>query len=210
MSKIVDQTNISEIAGWLAQRDSHLARIREQLGPPPLWKRSTGFPTLVRIVLEQQVSLTSAAATFRRLKVATAGRLNAKNFLTLDDQQLKGLGLSRQKIRYCRLLAERVVARQFSISKLTRLSDEDVRTEITSNIGFGNWSADIYLLMALCRSNILPTGDLGLVVGLAEVTGESFAGPNEIVEYAKPWEPYRSVGTRMIWQAYLAKRGKKL
>lgn len=210
MKTIVTKENIAELAKTLAARDPGLAKVYQELGPPPLWKRPTGLATLIRIVLEQQVSLASAAATFERLRTELGGKISASGFLRLEDQRLKELGFSRQKTRYCRLLCERVAARKFSIPSLAKLDDDQARQQITSLIGFGNWSADIYLIMALGRSDILPTGDLGLVLGIAEVTGRVFADADEIAEYAQIWQPYRSIGTRMIWQAYLKKRGKTL
>ena len=206
----VTKENIAELAHWLAARDPALARILQQHGVPPLWQRPAGLATMIRIVLEQQVSLSSAAATFSRLRNELGGPLTARRFLMLNDQRLRELGFSRQKARYCRLLCEQVSTRQFSISGLQRLSDQDARQQITSLVGFGHWSADIYLLMALGRGDILPTGDLALVLGIAEVTGRSFADAEAVVDYARLWQPYRSVATRMIWLAYLAKRGKTL
>ena len=207
---IVDRTNIDRIAAGLARRDAALARILADLGTPPLWKRPTGFATLVRIVLEQQVSLDSARATFLRLQAQLGGSVTAKRLVALDDQQLREIGFSRQKSRYCRLLGQRVVAREFSIRRLQGLDDAAVRQQITSLIGFGDWSADVYLLMALGRADILPTGDLALMVGLGEVTGTIVDGKDALLEYAEKWRPYRSVGTRMIWQAYLHRRGKEV
>lgn len=206
----VTRANIGEHARWLAARDPSLAKIHREHGAPPLWHRPAGLATMIRIVLEQQVSLSSAAATFTRLRIELGGVLTARGFLQLGDQRLRELGFSRQKARYCRLLCEQVSARKFSISGLGRLPDEEARQQITSLVGFGTWSADIYLIMALGRGDILPTGDLALVLGIAEVTGRSFANADEIVEYARLWQPFRSVATRMIWQAYLKKRGKTL
>jgi DNA-3-methyladenine glycosylase II len=208
MSKKLTATNLPEFADLLASRDSHLAKILAAYGPPPLWKRPARFDTMVRIVLEQQVSLGSAKATFDRLKTLLEGKVIAKNFVSLDDDQLRGIGFSRQKTRYCRLLGEAIVSRRFSVAGLEKLADDQVREKITALVGFGDWSADIYMMMALGRLDVLPIGDLGLVVGIAESTGLRFDDKAEIVAYAERWRPYRSVGTMMIWQNYLQRRGR--
>lgn len=208
MSKKLTATNLPEFAELLASRDRHLAKILIAHGPPPLWKRPARFDTMVRIVLEQQVSLGSAKATFERLKTLLARKVIARQFITLSDDQLRGIGFSRQKTRYCRLLAEAIMSRQFSVAGLGKLPDDQVREKITALVGFGDWSADIYMMMALGRPDVLPIGDLGLVVGIAESTELRFKDKSEIVTYAERWRPYRSVGTMMIWQDYLQRRGR--
>jgi DNA-3-methyladenine glycosylase II len=210
MRESLDRHNIGSIASELAFRDPLLRTIYESLGTPPLWKRSANFATLVQIVLEQQVSLSSAKATFNRLKDRLDGRVSARRLSGLDELELRQLGFSRQKSRYCLLLAAEVHSRRFSVAGLARLDDHQVREKITSLIGFGDWSADVFLLMALCRTDIFPIGDLALVVGASEVTEQQFSTPTALLEYAERWRPYRSVATRMIWHSYLQRRGRSI
>jgi DNA-3-methyladenine glycosylase II len=146
----------------LSKRDPDLARVYERLGPPPLWDREPGFPTLVYIILEQQVSLASAKAAFDKLTKAVSP-LDPTAFLTLDDPTLKAIGFSGQKGRYCRELAQAVLGGSLDVERLPSLSDEQVRTELVRIIGIGRWTADIYLLMALGRPDVWPRGDLALL-----------------------------------------------
>jgi len=199
---------MADSARRLAKLDPTLGRIYAEHGPPPLWQRPADFSTFVRIVLEQQVSLASAKSTYDRLVVACGGRVWPAGIAKLSPETLAAAGLSRQKARYITALAEAVLARRFSVPGLAAQDDEDVRTRITSQLGFGNWSADIYLIMALMRPDVLPIGDLGLVKGLAEAADEPGLDLPTMIERAEHWRPYRSVATRMIWQLYLIRRGK--
>lgn len=194
----------------LCRRDPKLASIRRRLGDPPTWKRPANFGTLVRIVLEQQVSLASGKATFERLRTACIGAVNATRVARLSDQQLRACGLSRQKARYVGQLANDIKARRFSVAGLSRLTDEDARAAITSRLGLGDWTADVYLMMALERDDILPVGDLALVKGLEELDGETYSTGKKtaelITERAEIWRPFRSWGTKLIWASYLDRR----
>jgi DNA-3-methyladenine glycosylase II len=195
-------------AQCLAQRDPVLGRVLERHGPPPLWKRAANFATLSRIVIEQQVSLAVAKRTYERLRTACGGTVTAASIAKLDDKTLRAVGLSRQKARYIRELSIAVGKRQFSIPGLSRCDDAEAAQRIRSLLGFGSWSADIYLMMALLRPDVLPLGDLGLVKGIAEVCEQGFDSPEQIIQRAEAWRPWRSVATRMIWHVYLVNRGK--
>ena len=143
----------------LAATDRDLALIASRHGPPPLWEREEGFHTLIHIILEQQVSLASARAAYNRLEQATRS-VTPENFLQLNDTQLKQIGFSRQKTQYGRNLAADVLERRLDLAGLQKLDDHDAKTELMRVKGIGTWTADIYLLMALGRRDIWPTGDI--------------------------------------------------
>jgi DNA-3-methyladenine glycosylase II len=192
----------------LSKRDPDLARVYERLGPPPLWDREPGFPTLVYIILEQQVSLASAKAAFDKLTKAVSP-LDPTAFLTLDDPTLKAIGFSGQKGRYCRELAQAVLGGSLDVERLPSLSDEQVRTELVRIIGIGRWTADIYLLMALGRPDVWPRGDLALLKGAQDVKGLAAPPtPEEFEKLGEPWRPWRSVAARILWNHYLHPLGK--
>jgi len=187
----------------LAERDSRLAVILERLGPPPLWRREPGFPTLVHMILEQQVSLASARAVFDRL-LGAVPRLTPERFVALEASELRGLGFSRQKIRYCRALAEALLEGSLDLSKLERLEDEGVRRELVRLPGIGPWTAEVYLLMALGRPDVWPVGDLALAVSAQDVLGlEERPSASELEALAEPWRPWRAVAARVLWHHYL-------
>ena len=120
----------------LARRDPDLAKIITDWGPPPIWARPPGFPTLLLIILEQQVSLASARAAFTRLE-AIIGPVTPRRFLALDDAALRGVGFSRQKTAYARHLASAIVGRRFRPAALEGLSDEKARAALIRLKGIG-------------------------------------------------------------------------
>jgi len=187
----------------LAAHDPDLALSLGRLGPPPLWNREPGFPTLVHIILEQQVSLASARAAFDKL-VAKTSPLQPASFLELDHRELKKIGFSGQKGRYCRELVQAVLDGSLDLDNLVFLSDEQVRTQLTKVTGIGRWTADIYLLMALGRPDVWPSGDLALHKSIRDLRGfEAPLSPSEFEELGEPWRPWRSVAARMLWNHYL-------
>jgi DNA-3-methyladenine glycosylase II len=187
----------------LRTRDADLAAIVARHGAPPLWARQPGFPTLVLIILEQQVSLASARAAFDRLTAAT-DPLTPARLLRLSDAALKQIGFSRQKAAYARGLARAIEEGSFEPAVLPGLSDDEVRAELIRLKGIGPWSADVYLLMALGRPDVWPAGDLALQIAAQEVKGLT-ARPSarELTALAEPWRPWRSVAARILWQHYL-------
>lgn len=190
---------------WLAKRDADLRFIFKTYGVPPLWQRRTGFPTLVHIILEQQVSLASARAAFTKLKATI--KVTPKNFLALDDIQLKAIGFSRQKTLYCRLLAEAILDKQLDLNSLQNMTDEDVRMTLKKLKGIGDWTVDIYLLMALLRADIFPQGDLALVVAMQTLKQLPTRPTNEEMKViAERWKPHRAIAARLLWHYYLSER----
>ena len=164
------QKSLALAARELAARDEMLAGIHAAYGVPPLWRRDTGFQTLVHIILEQQVSLKSAKAMLVRLEDAIQP-FTPLRFLELGDSYLRGLGVTRQKSAYLLHLSDSIVNGDLSFAKLTRMSDEEARLVLTRVKGIGSWSADVYLLMAMRRADIWPAGDLALAVAMQELKG---------------------------------------
>jgi DNA-3-methyladenine glycosylase II len=200
------ETSLGKAARQLARRDPDLAAILKRHGPPPLWARRPGFSTLVKIILEQQVSLASAAALFNRLKQNTVP-FQPVRVLELGEAHLKSLGLTRQKTSYCLHLAESLAAKRLRLSQIARLSDAQAKAALMEIKGIGAWSADVYLLMALRRPDIWPVNDLALEIAITKLKQlGNRPKPNQLLEMAEAWRPYRSVAARMLWQYYLAKR----
>jgi len=197
-----------EAVGKLAQRDADLAAVLAKYGRPPLWVREPGFPSLVYIILEQQVSLASARAAYQRLLAATR-QLTPARFLRLSDAELKEIGFSRQKTLYTRLLAEALHRGHFDLRHLHDLHDDSARRMLIALKGIGNWTADIYLLSALRRPDIWPVGDLALATAVQEVKRLRIRpSPEKLERVSAPWRPYRAVAARLFWHAYLSKRGQ--
>ena len=201
-SPLTDET-LSLGLQQLAARDPDLSAIVARLGAPPMWDREPGFPTLIHIILEQQVSLASARAAFDRLRAA-ASPLTPEAFLTFDDARLKSIGFSRQKTAYARGLAQAVQAGQLDLTELAGLPDDEVRRVLLKLKGIGPWSADIYLLMALRRPDVWPAGDLALALAAQRVKRlPSCPSPAELEAMGDEWRPWRAVAARLLWHYYL-------
>ena len=193
----------------LAARDPALAAIADRFGTPPLWAREPGFPTLVHLILEQQVSLASARAAFDRLNART-GELTPHAFLSLDDAELLAVGFSRQKTRYARALASAVAAGELDLAALAGADDDEVDRRLTALPGIGPWTATIYRLMVLCRPDAWPIHDIALAQALAEVRGlAARPSPEELDRAAEAWRPLRAVAARLLWHHYLSVRAER-
>ena len=192
--------------GRLARRDRALGALVRRHGPPPLWARPRGFPTLLRIILEQQVSLASARAMYLRLATATPGVTPAA-VLALGEPGLRDLGFTRQKAGYACALAGMVVDGSLPLARLHRLSDEEAADALMRVPGIGPWSASIYLLMALRRPDVWPPGDLALLKAMGRLEGRASVPSSPDAEaLAVRWRPYRAVAARILWHAYLLER----
>jgi DNA-3-methyladenine glycosylase II len=206
---VLTESSLCRAAKTLARRDNDLASIFRNLGPPPLWARPPGFSTLVKIILEQQVSLASAASLFARLKKNTTPFRPAR-MIELGEAHLKSLGLTRQKTAYCLHLAESLHTNRLRLSQLSLMNDADVKAALMEIKGLGSWSADVYLLMVLRRPDIFPATDLALVTAFTELKQlPSRPNTDQFLKMAEAWRPYRSVAARMLWQYYLAKRSAR-
>lgn len=204
-SKILNADSILFAVDFLAKQDRDLKNIVGEFGPPPLWDREEGFDTLIRIILEQQVSLHSAKAAYDKL-IANTNPLTPEKFLTYTDSELKSFGFSWQKSSYGRNLAHAILLGQLNLAALKNLSDNDVRKELMKIKGIGIWTADIYLLMVLKRPDIWPVGDIALAVAMQKIKNLDTRPKHEEMEYiSNKWKPWRAVAARLLWHYYLNK-----
>jgi DNA-3-methyladenine glycosylase II len=201
---------LGEGAHALAARDADLARIHRRLGDPPIWGRRPGFAALIKIILEQQVSLRSAAAMYRRIDTHVGG-LNPQALERIGVAGLRRLGVTRQKAAYCHGLARRVTDGTLDLSAIARSPDDEGRRLLLDVPGLGPWSVDIYYLMALRRPDVWPRGDLALAIALRDVKGlPALPSFEQQLQLSQPWAPWRSVAARILWADYLSKRGRRL
>ncbi|HYO99249.1 MAG TPA: hypothetical protein VER76_03460 [Pyrinomonadaceae bacterium] len=204
--KILNAKSYAEGLRYLTERDRALARILAEFGTPPEWFRPPGFPTLILIILEQQISLASAKAAFARL-AALASPLTPARFLSLADAELKGAGFSRQKTAYGRNLARAILNGELDLEAFDAMTDAEVKAVLVKVKGIGAWTADIYLLRALRRPDAWPAGDLALAIVVQELKGlASRPGASELEAIAEAWRPWRAVAARLLWHHYLKGR----
>jgi DNA-3-methyladenine glycosylase II len=206
-AKLTD-TALASAVEELSVRDPDLAGIVERFGLPPLWDRRPGFGTLLHIILEQQVSLSSAQAAFDRLRAAV-DPLTPTGFLTLTDADLLAIGFSRQKARYGRALAAAVEDATLDLDGLEEEDDGAVNAALQALPGIGPWTSTIYLLMVLGRPDVWPAGDIALASSIAEVKRlERRPDAAEMEVLGEAWRPFRSVAARLFWLDYLGRRGR--
>ena len=201
--KSLNEESLPRHVAALSKLDPDLARVAREYGAPQMWAREEGFHTLVITILEQQVSLASAASAFARL-LAAATPLTPEKFLVFDDAQLRAFGFSRQKALYCRLVARAVLDGELDFDALASMDDDAARAALMKLKGVGHWTAEIYLLRALGRPDAWPSGDLALQLAAQEVKRlPARPTPAELDALAEAWRPLRAVAARMLWQHYL-------
>jgi DNA-3-methyladenine glycosylase II len=203
---LLDSEEFRSAVRLLSERDAHLSAVVTRYGMPEFWSRQPGFAALILFILEQQVSLASAAAAFQRLE-DRVGPVTPAAIEQSTDAQLRADGFSRQKARYARALAHAVDSDAIDLRGLGDLSDHAVRTSLITLPGIGPWTADVYLLSCLRRPDIWPVGDRALQVGTAEILGMSAPpSPDHLEKLGERWRPHRSTAARLIWHGYLSNR----
>ena len=205
---MLDETSFAAAAVQLCDSDPDLAAIVERHGVPDFWQRDPGFPTLVLLILEQQVSLASAKAAYDRL-AARLGQVTPAGLLASTDENLRADGFSRQKARYVRALSAALDDGSLNLEGIASLEDEEVRTALVALPGIGAWTAECYLLSALRRPDVWPTGDIALQEGARRAKGLE-ARPNalELETIGEVWRPHRATAARLLWHLYLSERAR--
>ena len=192
---------------FLTKKDKTFARIIKQYGVPVIPTRPQGFETLALLILEQQVSIDSAKATFVKLKNAVKF-FTPTYLLSLDDIDYRSCGVSRQKTSYIKALATAVLNNEIDIESLPFKSPEVVRAELIKIKGIGNWTIDVYLMFCLQSTDILPLGDIAVVNTIKELF--DIHDRNEMEILSNLWSPHRSAATFLLWHYYLGKRNRKV
>ena len=198
---------MEEAISYLHKKDAVFEQINQQYGIPIQPKRPQGFETLVLLILEQQVSIDSAKATFNKLKSAISD-FSVENVFAFSEENFRTCGVSRQKTKYIKALAEAIISKELDIESLALKNPELVREELIKIKGIGNWTIDIYLMFCLNSLDIIPLGDIAVVNTMKELLDIHTKEEMEI--YAQKWKPYRSVATYFLWHYYLEKRGRKI
>ncbi len=186
----------------LSQADPILAAIIQEVGPCRLTPRAPTFETLARSITFQQLSGKAAGTIFERLRKAVGRRFTANAFLRLSEDELRACGLSRQKIASLTDLAQHVASRRINFKKLPDLSDEEIIDMLSQVRGVGVWTVQMFLMFALERPNVLPTGDLGIRNAIRKAYGlEEAPKPADIARYAEKWAPHCTLACWYLWRS---------
>ena len=205
-----NEDNFRQLCDKLFRKDKDLRKIIKQHGYPTMWVRPATFQTLILFILEQQVSLASAYAAFKKLR-EKIGYVTPAKILSLSDEELRSCYFSRQKIVYARELAEAVQSKQLKLNRFSNAHEDEVRIELKKIKGIGDWTVDVYLMHALQRSDLFPLGDIALVNSLKETKKlHPHTTREDMLAIAELWRPYRTIASMILWHAYIQKRGIKL
>jgi DNA-3-methyladenine glycosylase II len=199
-----DNGNFHQLCDLLSKKDEDLGKIINEYGYPPLWTRPNTFETLVLTILEQQVSLASAYAAYKKLKERI--EITAANLILLTDEELRNSYFSRQKIIYVRELATAIISKRIDLDNFEQQENDFVRSELKKLKGIGDWTVDIYLLHSLRRADIFPVGDLALVNSIKMIKNIELTKNEALIELSEKWKPYRSIATMIFWHYYIKKK----
>ncbi len=194
---IETEADIREGCDWLARAEPRFAHALERAGPPPLRRRAGGFPALLRTICAQQLSVAAADSVWRRL--CEMGADDAARLAALSEDDLRGCGLSRPKIRYARAIA----AAEIDYDALARLPEDEAIATLTRLPGIGVWTAEIYLMFSVGRADVFAPGDLALQESV-RLLFDLRKRPDEkaLRQRAARWSPWRGVAARLLWSYY--------
>ena len=201
---ITHEDHVAEGAAWLAANTDHFGRLLEITGPLPLRRTPDGFGQLASAIVSQQVSTASARAIRGRLEAADLMR--PETIAQADEEALRGCGLSRQKMRYLRALAESGI----EFEALREAPTPEVIATLTAVTGVGVWTAEIYAMFALGRADVFAPGDLALQEGARHLLGlDERPKERALREIAQQWSPWRAVAARGLWEYYHHVKGRE-
>jgi len=190
---------------FLISKDEKLKYIFENFGIPTSYKRQGGFASMCHIILEQQVSIESAKACYVKLENYFK-KITPENIYYSSDDELKSCGLSRQKIVYLKDLAAKVLSNEINFESFASKSEQQIREELVTIKGVGNWSIEVYLMFCLQSPDIIPLGDIAIKNTLKELYG---CNTIEEMQYvSNNWKPFRTFASFTIWHYYLKKKNK--
>ena len=203
---------ITRATAYLSDVDPIMAKAIERVGPCTLIPNPQLFETLIDAIISQQISVKAADAIMGRLRAAlyaeTEGAISPHQLLSLEEDTLRAVGLSPQKMRYIRDLTERVVSGELNLERLSELEDEAVISELVKVKGIGRWTAEMMLIFSLGRPDVLPVDDLGFLEGVREAyLLDSRPTPKEMRIKGELWHPYRTFATWYMWGIQRLKRG---
>jgi DNA-3-methyladenine glycosylase II len=186
----------------LKRSDPALKALIQRAGPYRQQMAPADFPALARSIVFQQLSGKAASTIFGRLEAAVNRRVTPRAVLKLDEARMRSLGLSKQKTAYLRDLAQKTLTREVDFRALPGMPDEEVIAHLTAVKGVGVWTAQMFLIFALGRPDVLPTADLGIRAAMKKQYGlPELPKPAEMEKIAAPWRPYCSVACWYLWRS---------
>ncbi|TAE15563.1 MAG: DNA-3-methyladenine glycosylase 2 family protein [Bacteroidetes bacterium] len=198
--------NFEQYCQLLAGQFPVFEAVRQQYGYPPMWQRPNSFESILRIILEQQVSLASARTAYEKLK-AILPEVTATAFLELNDDELRQSYFSKQKIRYSRLLAQEIVDGQLILENLPLLHTEEIMGRLTQIVGIGEWTASIYCIICCQKINLLPLGDVALVNSMKNLFQlPASSDKADLLNQVQQFTQYKTIAAYWLWWHYIQQK----
>ena len=186
---------------YLRKKDKRLGKIIESYPKDFLFSKSDPFMTLARSIVGQQISVKAAQSVWDRLEIKIV-KVNPLNIKKIHSNSLKSVGLSRQKVLYLKNLSEAFIKDKIKIKLWSKMSDEDVIQDLIQIKGIGRWTAEMFLIFNLCRADIFPLDDIGMIKGLCKIYNLNYPiDKDKVLKIGKRWKPYRSVATWYLWRS---------
>ena len=185
----------------LSAKDKKLSKLIRSYPDDFLFSKSDPFFTLARSIVGQQISVKAAQSVWDKLEIKI-NKINPKIILKTHFITLKSVGLSRQKVKYLKNLADAFIEKKIKINLWDEMNDEEIVQDLIQIKGIGRWTAEMFLIFNLCRADVFPLDDIGMIKGLCKLYKISYPTKREvIIKIGDKWKPYRSVATWYLWRS---------
>lgn len=185
----------------LKKKDKKLGKIIDYYPDDFLFTKSDPFLTLARSIVGQQISVKAAQSVWDKL-ILKIGKVSEKNIIKTHSNSLRSVGLSRQKVLYLKNLSKAFINNDLKINSWKQMSNEEIINDLIKIKGIGRWTAEMFLIFNLCREDIFPLDDIGMIKGICKIYDYSYPiKKDELIEIGNRWKPYRSVATWYLWRS---------
>ena len=191
---------------YLLKKDKVFQQILELYGEPTISTRPQGFESLCKLIIEQQVSLASAKACYLKMESFLI-KVTPQNIINASDEDFRNNSVSKQKTVYLNELSKAIINKTLDLETLSQKSEEQIKQELTTIKGIGNWTAEVYIMFCLQKEDVFPIGDIALQNTLKELF--SVTTKEEMLLLSENWKPNRSLATYFFWHYYLKKRNRE-
>ena len=185
----------------LSTKDTKLSKIIKSYPNDFLFSKSDPFYTLARSIVGQQISVKAAQSVWDRLEIKI-DKISPQTIKKIHSSTLKSTGLSKQKVSYLKNLASSFLEKKIKIDVWDKMNDEEIVQDLIQIKGVGRWTAEMFLIFNLCRADIFPLDDIGMIRGLCKLYNIKYPTKREvIIRIGEKWKPYRSVATWYLWRS---------
>ena len=186
---------------YLIKKDKKLGNLIKSYQKDFLFSKSDPFLTLARSIVGQQISVKAAQSVWDRLEIKIK-KVTPLNIKMMHSNSLKSVGLSRQKVQYLKNLSDAFIRNKIKIKLWSKMNDEEIIQDLIQIKGIGRWTAEMFLIFNLCRADIFPLDDIGMIKGLCKIYNLDYPlNKDKILKIGNKWKPYRSIATWYLWRS---------